>query len=164
MARGFDAGRIARPTEQTVTVAFLLSAPHLFGFGRHLPQLVGKTGAATGGDKNRGSGRARARSSPRGRPLPSGSRATSRHRPRAAPVEPARLQRSVFLRRLRHAAGEDLFDERAHALLRHAEALSDCDARQAAVQGIDDQLCALDLTRRAARLAPSDLLRGSSAG
>ncbi len=34
--------------------------------------------------QNRGSGRARARSSPRGRP-PSGSRATSRHRPRAAP-------------------------------------------------------------------------------
>ncbi len=59
-------------------------------------------------------------------------------------VEPAGLQRSVFLRRGGHAAGEDLLDERVHALLRHAEALSDLDDRQAAVEGIDDQPLALE--------------------
>jgi hypothetical protein len=63
--------------------------------------------------------------------------------------EPAHLQRGEVLRRCGHAAGDDLFYQRAHALLGHPDALGDFGDGDAAVEGIDDQPLALELARAA---------------
>jgi hypothetical protein len=109
VARCFDAFELARLAALTLIVKFLLVTPRSSGFARDLPHSEGKAAVVAvevAHDPHDEGNRLQVL----GRHCAKGD--TQRL------AQPARLQRGVILRRRGPAAGEDVFHQRAHALLR----------------------------------------------